>query len=334
MKRHYIEKFIISIICIFAFDQVLNAQEYRIGAGDVLEFVFWQRPDLTTRVTVDQNGAVIVPIIGTIQVANLTSKNIEELVLSQIRFYDSRVTKISLNILEYNSTSFVITGQVRNPGKYGFTAIPSLWDLIARSGGPAADADLREVTIIRKVNNPVPKDSVIRINLVIAMSNNELSDLPTLKPGDMIFVPGRSRNLLESGTLGSLGSSWSSSASINRSSEIILIMGEVNRPGIIPFVSNMTLLEAVVTAGGPTRNAKLKEIRVIREQKGIIKISKVNLGDMINKSDLQPYFLRQGDTIILLYKRSFRESFGFELIRATLFGAITSFLYLYFRENI
>lgn len=325
--------FIIIMLVLFHCSDLAYAQDYKIGVGDVLEFVFWQRPDLNSRCTVDPNGAVTLPIIGTIQVANSTPQQVEELILAQIRFYDTQITNISTNVLEYNSKSFSITGQVRNPGKYGFMAIPSLWDIIARAGGPNADADLRQITIVRKLETPTVKDTVIWINLIDAMEANELNDLPVLKPGDTIFIQGRARNLSEQGILSSFGSGLSSGLGSGSSRDNIYVMGEVNRQGIVPFSLNINLLEALIYAGGPTRNAKLNTIRIIREQHGSTKIEKVNLKKSINKNNMNPYFLKKGDTIIVPYRSPFRETFVFEIVRAVLFGSITTFLYFYIRDQ-
>jgi len=324
--------FVIVISCNFS--QILNAQDYNVGPSDVLEFIFWQRPDLNSRVTVDQNGAVILPIIGTIQVTNYTPKQIEELVLSQIRFYDSQITNITVNVVEYNNQSIFITGYIRNPGKYGFVSIPSLWDVIATAGGPNPDADLRNISIVRKLRTPTPKDSIIWIDFMEAMGKNELDNLPQLKPGDTIFIQGRSRNPNEYSLLNAFGDSFNSFSGLNSNRNMIRVMGEVSRQGIIPYTVNMNLMEAIIASGGPTRYAKLDKIKIIHDHQGKLTIEEVNLENIFKKGNLNHYYLEKGDTIYIPYKRPFRESFGFELIRAILFGAITTFIYLYFRDNL
>ncbi len=323
---------VVTIICNFT--QNLNAQDYKIGPSDVLEFIFWQRPDLNTRVTVNHDGSVVLPIIGSIQIADFSPKQIEELVLSQIRFYDTQITNISANVIEYNSKSVYITGHIRNPGKYGFVQIPGLWDVIAKAGGPSSDADLSNVTIVRKLNTPVSKDSVIWINLIEAMEKNELANLPELKSGDTIFIQGRPQTSIGNGAFSALSGSFNTGLRFNSTRDMIHVMGEVNRQGIISYSSNMSLLEAIIMAGGPTRYAKLDDIRIIREQTGKITIDKVNLEHIINKNNISHYYLKKGDMIYIPYKRPFRESFTFEVIRAVLFGALTSFIYLYIRESI
>lgn len=333
MKR--VLKFI-SILCLlvsFHSRDFASAQDYKIGVGDVLEFVFWQRPDLNTRSTVDANGAVTLPIIGAIQVANATPKQVEELILAQIRFYDTQITNISTSVIEYNSKSFCITGQVRNPGKYGFIAIPSLWDIIATAGGPSIDADLRQITIVRKLEAPAAKDTVIWINLIEAMEANLLDDLPELKSGDTIFIQGRSRNMNEQGILSSLSSGIGAGLGSGTSRDNVYVMGEVNRQGIVPFSFNMNLLEAIIYSGGPTRTARLDDIQIIRQHQGSTKIEKVNLKKSFRKNNVIPYYLKKGDTIIIPYQQPFRESFVFEIVRAVLFGSITTFLYFYIRDQ-
>jgi polysaccharide export outer membrane protein len=48
----------------------------------------------------------------------------------------------------------------------------------------------------------------------------------------------------------------------------VYVTGEVNRPGAMPLLPNMTLLQAVTAAGGFTQFAKLKGIYVLRNENG------------------------------------------------------------------
>ncbi len=48
----------------------------------------------------------------------------------------------------------------------------------------------------------------------------------------------------------------------------IYILGEVNRPGPIPLSRNMTVLQALATAGGLSQFANQKHIYILREENG------------------------------------------------------------------
>ena len=48
----------------------------------------------------------------------------------------------------------------------------------------------------------------------------------------------------------------------------VYVTGEVNRPGVIPLLPDMTVLQALSSAGGFTQFAKLKGIYVLRNEGG------------------------------------------------------------------
>jgi polysaccharide export outer membrane protein len=51
-------------------------------------------------------------------------------------------------------------------------------------------------------------------------------------------------------------------------SRIFYVYGEVSKPGSYPLKENMTVLQAVVSAGGFTRTASMSDIKVVRQKKG------------------------------------------------------------------
>lgn len=46
----------------------------------------------------------------------------------------------------------------------------------------------------------------------------------------------------------------------------VIVVGEVNKPGVIPMTRNMNILSSIVEAGSYTEGALLEEIRIIRSQ--------------------------------------------------------------------
>jgi len=83
-------------------------------------------------------------------------------------------------------------------------------------------------------------------------------------------------------------------------SQRIYIVGEVNRAGAFPMLPNMTVLQALSSAGGFTQFADLKDIYVLRHQDGKQVKFPFNYKDVIKgKSPEQNIFLKPGDTIVV-----------------------------------
>ncbi|GAJ70689.1 periplasmic protein SypC [Vibrio sp. JCM 18904] len=69
---------------------------------------------------------------------------------------------------------------------------------------------------------------------------------PHVRPGDTIYIPEKNKNWLD------------------RSKEsTVRVLGEVRDPGRYVFNDNMTVLDLLAEAGGPTDNAYLEKISVV-----------------------------------------------------------------------
>jgi len=82
----------------------------------------------------------------------------------------------------------------------------------------------------------------------------------------------------------------------------INVWGEVQRPGIYRVPSDITLVSLISSAGGPTDNAKIRKVRVIRAypQEGKPQVILVNLKDYLNDADISGMpKLYPGDTIFI-----------------------------------
>lgn len=78
------------------------------------------------------------------------------------------------------------------------------------------------------------------------------------------------------------------------------IWGQVSKPGLYIVPDDTDLLTLISSAGGPTENANLKKIRIIRASNEGEKIIFVNLNEFIENGDeeLIPV-LQPGDTVII-----------------------------------
>jgi len=81
-------------------------------------------------------------------------------------------------------------------------------------------------------------------------------------------------------------------------SQKVIVLGEVNSPGLFSLDSPMTVLEAMSQAGGFTTDAKRKSVLLIRGGLENPKLVKLNLDDALKKGDLsQNVYLQNGDII-------------------------------------
>jgi polysaccharide export outer membrane protein len=80
----------------------------------------------------------------------------------------------------------------------------------------------------------------------------------------------------------------------------VYLTGEVNRPGALPLLPNMTVLQALSSAGGFTQFAKLKSIYIMRTENGKQVKYPFNYKEVVkgNLSE-QNFLLQPGDVIVI-----------------------------------
>jgi len=83
-------------------------------------------------------------------------------------------------------------------------------------------------------------------------------------------------------------------------SQRVYILGEVTRAGAYPLLPNMTVLQALSSAGGFTQYANLKKIYVLRVEEGKQIKHPFNYKDVLaGKASDQNIFVEAGDTIVV-----------------------------------
>lgn len=83
-------------------------------------------------------------------------------------------------------------------------------------------------------------------------------------------------------------------------SKRVYILGEVNHPGAMTMSPNMTVLQAISAAGGPTAYANTKKISVLRTEQGKQVKYPFNYKEVVKGNDqAQNIVLKSGDTIVV-----------------------------------
>lgn len=207
---------------------------YRLGPGDMVEVNVYNAPDLSAKLRIADDGNLYLPLIGYVHVAGLTpqeSQGVIETRLDKGGFV--RDPHVSLMLDQSGLQGVNILGSVARPGVYPANGGSHLLDLISAAGGFAIDAG-RSVSITRHDESSTPVTVELARNVVGSGENN----LPVFS-GDTVFV---------------------------HKAEVIYVVGDVARPaGIYIDRDNITVLQALAMAGGPTHEAKLNGARIVRK---------------------------------------------------------------------
>ena len=75
----------------------LNAQDYLIGAEDVVEVMVWKNADLSRTTNVRPDGKISLPLIGDVQAAGLTAEHLRDVIAEKLKSYYKEPPQISVN---------------------------------------------------------------------------------------------------------------------------------------------------------------------------------------------------------------------------------------------
>jgi protein involved in polysaccharide export with SLBB domain len=266
----------------------MGSEEYRIGPGDVLQIQAWGRPDLTGEVSVDAAGKIQLPLIGRVEVGDRTAAELGAYLTERYLVVDPSIPEVLALVVQYNSRSIAVVGEVRAAGRYPFRTIPSIWNAILAAGGPTPDADLTRVEIVRgDPGEADPQSMSVDISRGIEQTPPEI--LPELQPDDTIVIPSVAAH----------------AAPGNR----IQVLGAVRAPGTFPISAAETVTQAVALAGGFMPNADLRKIRLTRTTShGVVAYQLDLQGFLYDGHPRADLPMEPGDTITVPSEKSFLRS--------------------------
>jgi len=234
---------------------------YKVGAGDVLDIRFLNSAtSRSTLFTVIGSGLIDLPVAGgPMVVGGLTTNQIQDRIAVELkRRAVDEGARVSVGVRQYASHSIVIRGLVVNPGTR----------FLRREAVP-----LYVVLSETQLNNDAGRVMIMRAGT--PGQSLDLNDTLTLNttvlPGDVITVT-------------------------NRPQEFYYIAGRINYPGQKVFQTGITLMQAILAAGGTARENDTM-VEVSREGSGGRLITtKFNL-KQIKSGEAEDPKLQAGDRI-------------------------------------
>ena len=163
-------------------DHIPVPADYVIGPGDELLIRAWGKIELQSRPTVDRNGQIFIPKVGTLPVAGLRYSQLEGNIHSAIaglyKDFDLNVTMGQLR-----SIQIFVLGSARQPGVYTVSSLSTLVNALFASGGPSATGTMRHIPL-RRANQVVTDFDIYDL-----LRKGDKSCDAQLLPGDIIYIP-------------------------------------------------------------------------------------------------------------------------------------------------
>jgi protein involved in polysaccharide export with SLBB domain len=234
--------------------------DYVLGPGDELLIRAWGKIDLDSRVTVDRNGQIYLPKVGSLTVAGLRYEQAEGYLHSAI---GALFKDFELNVAmgQLRSIQIFVLGSARQPGGYTVSSVSTLVDALFASGGPSATGTMRHIQLRRG------GQTLTEFDIYDLMQKGDKSHDVRLLPGDVIYFP-------------SIGAQ-------------VAISGDVNVPGIYELKGETTVGAALKGAGGMTSLADAE--RVVLER--IENHSNRQVEEFALDTSGQGHLLKDGDLL-------------------------------------
>lgn len=160
--------------------------DYKIGAGDVLEINVWKEPEASVRsVVVRPDGRISMPLLKEVDVVGLTPVQLEKLITDGLTKVMNS-PDVTIVVTGINSKKIYVNGKVKKEGPIPYTYRMTVMQALSEAGGITDYAKKKAIYVLRNDNGrefKFPFD----YNAVLKGEKMELN-IP-LEPGDVIVVP-------------------------------------------------------------------------------------------------------------------------------------------------
>jgi len=273
-------------------------KDYTVGSEDLVEFIFFGQDELNREVRVNGQGEVTLPLVGSVKVAGLTTREIEKK-LRQLYIDEKylRNPQIIASVKQYRHQRVMVTGAVVTPGSYEMIGPRTLLEMLGKAGG-LSDKAGTAVHIIRRQNAPevakamtsapvksfAPGTETIVVDLRRLLMGGAADLNYPIKTGDVIYVP---------------------------PAEMAYVLGAVKKPGAVPLKKKLTVTQAVAICEGLDPVLSSNNISIIRlDEQGQRVTIPVHLGRVTKGEDPDPQ-LKPND--IVFVQESFFRRFFYDL---------------------
>lgn len=271
--------FVIALVLLFA--STGWGADYVIGEGDTLMISVWGEKDLSLQVKVRPDGHISIPAVGEVTAANLTVKDLQAALTAKI----SKIVKnpvVTVIVAEITNNKVYIFGGGVTSHVYSLTQRTTLLQLLcqigsqqsgAKGAGESSTSDAREGDL--KNAYMLRNGKKIKQNFYDLFVGGNIAEDVVIEPNDVIFIPGFG-------------------------DKNVYVMGAVNTPRAIVYRDGLTVMAAILEAGGFTKYASLNDTVIYRKDGSreitiSVKLKKlVNSGDLAQNPRLQP-----GDYVVV-----------------------------------
>lgn len=236
---------------------------HQLGPRDLVQIKVYQQPDLTQEIRIDDDGTVTLPLVGQVRAAGMTVEAFSRDLTARYKEFLFN-PEITVFVKEYHKREIEVSvlGEVARPGFYHFPAGSTLLDVIAQVGGLSPTSGEKVLVLRPKKKGEAGEADAFVVNAqeLFTPAGVKTQNLELFE-GDTVQVP---------------------------RADQYFIFGEVVRPGAYKLEKGtpLTVLKAIILAGGFTDKAAKKGIKITREEGAEKRNLKADLDTLVHSQDI------------------------------------------------
>lgn len=212
---------------------------YQLGPGDEVTLTLWGETRLSSQLSINKEGNLLVPDVGPVSANGLTLEQFQAKLLNRMSSVYSSLqggsrarSFLDVSLGKLRTIQVYVTGEVTRPGGYAIPSMSTVLSAMYAAGGPTINGSMRNIRIARRGGENPSSD------LYFYLQKMQKSSDVLLMDGDVLFIPPATRR--------------------------VAIVGDITRPAIYEVKDGETLSDLIQLAGGLRFFAYTKRINVER----------------------------------------------------------------------
>ena len=209
-------------------------QNYLLGPGDAVRIQLFGKQNSEQLLEIDRDGAIAFPGLGPVFVGGMSFSQAQKHIRTIV---DEKMigTTVAISLASLRTIRVFVVGDVKIPGSYVVSALSTITNAIAASGGVKDSGSLRNIQLKRGGK------LVSRLDLYDLMLKGDTRQDRRLSPGDVILVPA--------------------------AGPMVAVQGAVKRAARYELKNETSVKDVLTLAGGATEAAYFPGSRISRVTK-------------------------------------------------------------------
>ncbi|MSM38741.1 MAG: sugar ABC transporter substrate-binding protein [Geobacter sp.] len=272
---------LITVLFLMIFPVASYSADYVIGEGDGLDIAVWGVRELNASVRVRPDGKITLPGLGDVIASGLTPKSLQDVLSEKLKELVKNPI-VTVTVREITNSRVYFFGGGINSGVYDLnrrTTLLQLLCVVAGNNGPAASAPVAGAPVARspdfKKAYLLRNGKKIKEDFYNLFITGDVSEDIIIDSNDLIFIP-------------------------QLQDKSVYVFGAVNAPKAIEYREGITVMDAILEAGGFTRFASQNDTEVKRKSGSKEETIQVRAKDITKSGDMsQNIKLKSGDYVIV-----------------------------------